>query len=623
MTRKLAGSYAVLIVAVLASIAVQAQVPQPVTSPTEQRQAPSQQSSRIISLLEQLADQARGSDDLAFAVRSQAQAATLLWPQAPERARSIYRRAFESIAAPPPTKPDQKSSTNGSPITGPQSELSAPRKRQLRSELLNQIASRDADLAEELARSLADKADSMSRDCINVATGDCGSNTSDPTYAAGGRVTPSREDTERRELLMSAALQVVEREPQQAMAFAQMSVASGISANLARFLTLMRAVDSERADLLFSNAVARLEESPAVDLTEIHTLGSFVVSVVNSASKHPFSRQLVVRFLNLALNRISRDETNAHALTSRDESAAYFVQRQLTELVSRFLPERAGQVRPTSGDPNDAGPDAGTPDGIIDSLEMGVRAPGDIAREAREATDKGERDSLWARAALEWLARGDVKEAKEAAFAIANEATRDRVLVQVIRRCSSEKRVEDALGLARRVADISLRADMVVTLATAAIASRDEGRATEMLDEASSYSAKAPLPERARSLIRIAGGFAAFDDLRAFEMLQAAIRAINESSSRQPESKDEPASVTKNNGSRMIALDDLNSASLERTLGALAQSDFDRALSLAQQLSVQEASIVAQLAVCKAGLAQKPPIARVAMSDETDSSHVH
>lgn len=621
MARKLAGSYAVLIVAVLASTAVRAQVQQPTTSRIEKLHAASPQSSRIISLIEQLADQARGSDDLAFAVRAQSQAATLLWPQAPERARSIYRRAFESIAAPQSLKSDQKT-TSGSPINRPQSLLTAARERQLRSELLNQIAARDADLAEELARSITDNADGTARDCINGISGDCGSNANDPTYPSGARVAASREDTERRELLMSAALQVVEREPQQAMAFAQMSVASGISSNLARFLTLMRAVDAERADLLFSNAVARLEESSTVDLTEIHTLGSFVVSVVNSASKQSFSRQLVVRFLNLALNRISRDETNVPAMTGRDESAAYFVGRQLTELVSRFLPERAGQVRRSVGDANDALPDAGTLDGMIDSLELGVRSPGDIAREAREATDKVERDSLLARAALEWLARGELREAKEAALGIANEVTRDRVLVQVIRRCLFEKRIEDALGLARRVADISLRADMVVTLATAALASRDIVRATELLDEAASYSAKAPLLERARSLIRIAGGFAAFDDLRAFEMLQSAIKAINETK-RQQDSKDEPASIIKNSGPRNIALDDLNSASLERTLAALAHSDFDRALSLAQQLSPQETSIVAQLAVCKAGLALKPPIARAAMSYETESSQYH
>lgn len=53
---------------------------------------------RITLLLAQLADQARLSDDLAFAVRAQSQAATLLWPHDRERSRAIFRQAFQSLA---------------------------------------------------------------------------------------------------------------------------------------------------------------------------------------------------------------------------------------------------------------------------------------------------------------------------------------------------------------------------------------------------------------------------------------------------------------------------------------------------------------------------------------------
>src|SRR6185436_4931659 len=79
---------------------------------------------RIASLLIQLADQARLSDDLAFAVRAQAQAATLLWATDSDLARAIYRLAFKSLARPGATS-------------------SLAEKQQLRSELLNQIAGRD------------------------------------------------------------------------------------------------------------------------------------------------------------------------------------------------------------------------------------------------------------------------------------------------------------------------------------------------------------------------------------------------------------------------------------------------------------------------------------------------
>jgi hypothetical protein len=638
MARNYVRGCAVLIVLALAPNVVRAQVREAAAvGNVENREEAPQQSSRIISLLTQLADQARASDDLAFAVRAQSQAATLLWPQDAEQARSIYRRAFESLATPPSAKPgDQRGNASGSSISGSRSELSAARKRQLRSELLNQIAGRDPDLAEVLAGSLTDKIESSTRDCKDGLSADCGSDLGNSSYASSGQATMltgltgqsgptalTREDAERRELLMSAALQVVEREPQQAMAFAQMSVALGFSSNLARFLTLMRAVDAERADLLFSNAMARVEESTAVDLTEIHTLGSYVVSVVSAPSERTLSKQLVVRFLNLALNKISRDESDPSAITSRDESATYFIGRQLTDLVDRYLPDDAGQLQRRVSAGIEAGADAEALDTFLDPAQLGIPAPADIARDAIEATDKGERDSLWAKAALGWLARRELREAEDAALRISNEPTRDRVLVQITRRYSSEKRSEDALALARRVVDVSVRADVVVMLANAALASRDEMRAIELLNEAASCASKAPLVDGARSLLKIAGTFAAFDYVRSFETLQSAIKTVNETVKRQQDSKDEPASAIKTNGTRSFALDDLNAASLERTLTALATTDFDRALSLAQQLSAQEASIVAQLAVCKGGLAQRPPMARSTIGNQGDSIQNH
>src|SRR4030095_6841597 len=56
-----------------------------------------QRNTRIVSLLEQLADQALASENLTFAVRAQSQAAKLLWSQDPARARAIFQRAFQSL----------------------------------------------------------------------------------------------------------------------------------------------------------------------------------------------------------------------------------------------------------------------------------------------------------------------------------------------------------------------------------------------------------------------------------------------------------------------------------------------------------------------------------------------
>lgn len=614
-------SCAVSIALALAGGLAHAQSQRPAKTSEKASEAVAQQNTRIVSLLDQLADQARASDNLAFAARAQAQAANLLWMQDADRARSIYKRAFQSLMPGPSTKSrddaDRVDASQPSVVRTP----SPADKLQLRSELLRQIAARDPQLAEDLARNLAESIESSKNGCADSASSDCASNAGSlPRTPLGTVANKSREDAERCELLMSAALQIVDRDPQQAMAFAQMSVALGLSSNLARLLTLMRAVDAERADLLFSNAMARLERSPQVDLTEVHTLGSYVVSVVNSGSQQPLSKPLVLRFLNFAFDQIARREAAPPTSVRRDDSAAlYFIGRQLTDLFARYLPYRLDQLQRYVSD------DSGSYEEAIDAGSIKASAPNDIALDAIEATDPVERDSLYARAALAWLARGEVKEAQTSALKISDPVTRDRVLVQIVRRHASEKRIEDAVGLARRITDEIARVELLVMLSGAARASKDNVRAAELLDEAGACSLKArPSLERARSLVMIASSFSAFDTARSFEVLQSAVKAINDIIKQQEDSKDALSpSGTRAASPQEFPLDELYAASIESTLAALAKADFDGALALARQLPGEEASVIAQLAVCGGGLAEQPSREQSTTDDESESGMNH
>jgi hypothetical protein len=599
-------------------VSAQRQLPTPLFAQKTEYSSP--QKSRIVALLEQLADQARASANLAFAVRAQSQAARLLWAQEPDRARAIYQRAFESLA--PTTKPQEGAENTEAP-RGTAVLSSSIEKRQLRAELLNQIAARDPELAEELARSFAESIENQKSGCGDNAPSDCSSSGVNTTRLEPRAVTTrSREDAERCELLMSAALQVVDRDPQQAITFAQMSVALGISSNLARLLTLMRTVDPERADLLFSNAVARLEQSSPVDLADVRTLGSYIVSTVNSGSKHTLSKPLVLRFLNFAFNQIAADEPSRRRETNREDSPAlYFVGRQLTDLFGRYLPYRLNQLHSYLRDQNEGG----YYDEVIDPAALKVSAPGDIAREAIEAIEPAERDSLFARAALAWLAQADVKAAQTTALKISDASTRDRVLAQIVRRYSHDKQLDDALPLTRRITDETARVELLTLLSSAARASKDNWRAAELLDEAATCSLKAqPTLERARSLVMIASSFAAFDTLRSFEVLHSAVKAINDLVKQQEESKDEKSGpASKQKAAPTFTLDELYAASFDSTLAVLAKADFDGALALARQLPGEEASVIAQLAVCDGGLAGKPLRGQPIMSVESESGLNH
>lgn len=623
-------SSAVSIALALAGSVVCAQSPQSPARAAQNDEAiaqrNAQQNTRIVSLLEQLAEQARASENLGFAVRAQSQAAKLLWTQDPDRARTIYQRAFQSLA--PSTSSKSRENTESAEASRTDAtKVSAGRgpslaeKRQLRTELLNQIAARDPELAEELARSLADPIEISKSGCADGASIDCGSTGGTARPPLGPAPGKSREEAERCELIMSAALQVVDRDPQQAMAFAQMSVASGISSNLARLLSIMRTVDAERADLLFSNAMDRLERASQVDLADVHTLGSYVVSAVNPGSKEPLSRPLVLRFLNFGFDQLVRREPAPPRSARLEDSAAfYFVGRQLTDLFARYLPYRLDQLQRYVSDQSDAG----VHDQAIDPVAQKVSAPGDIARDAIQTTDPVERDSLYARAALAWLAQAEVREAQSAALKISDAATRDRVLAPIVRRHSYEKRIEDAVALARRITDDTSRVELLVMLGGAARASKDTARAVELLNEAAAYSLKArPTLDRARSLVKIASSFSAFDTLRSFEVLQSAVKAINDLSKQQEDSKEElSAPGTRAKIIQAFALEELN-ATFESTLAALAKADFESALALARQLPSEEASVIAQLAACGGGLAAKPSRVQSTGGDEVDSGLNH
>jgi hypothetical protein len=538
--------------------------------------------SRIQALLVHLADQARTSDDLVFSVQAQVRAATLLWPYESDRARAMFRQAFESL-----TTGDVERSENN------QRGLSTSRTRlQLRAELLNQIAARDPEFVEELARRLV----------LPLEAGrDAGVGEPDGTTAT------QRLDVAKRELFVSVALQIVELDPNRAMTLGQLSLGAGpdevspfISPNFPRLLMLLGGVDRSLARLLFSSAVDRIERSPLCALADLEALSSYLASQGNSASDSVGKKE-TERFLRLAFSRIMRYRERSSGepaaqppgATPRldDKSAIYFIGRQLTEFFARYFPERLTQLKSRIADLTDAT----TPERMVESAPFEALGPADVARQARETTEATERDALYARAALSWLAQGETTEAQAAAQRIASVVTRDRVLTQIARRRTLEGRIEEAVAIAHRIEDRNTRLSVLVTSALASLARHDRTRAAELLTETENEALKAePSAERAQTLLAVANSFTTFDTVRAFEVMQSAIKGLNQVLLAADSSSPPPVN------------DNLYRRGLEGTLSSLARADFDRALLLAQQLNSKDASIIAQLAVCGGGLSLEP-----------------
>jgi len=578
---------------------------------------------RITALISELADQARASDDLLFALKTQSKAAILLMPYDRAGGRAIFRRVFDTLSdLLADFGAENRDKIQHSSNTPSRADLD-----QLRADLLIGIAGRDPELAEELGRVIA------FADSDRDARTDSDPPAHDIQLPNDGR---GARDSVRRELLITVALQIVDREPQRAMTLAQLSLADGVSPNLVRLMLLMRAIDKGLTDSLFSNAAAEVERSGHTSLADVHILGTYLVSLGNMASDE--TNPATLRFLNFALALMPPCSVNTQGcpvgLASAgsppsgsppdDNAAAYFLGRQLAVLLSRYLPSRVPELEKKIASLNQQGG--------LDVQAESIRAqgqqlegPADTESRASVLQNEDERDRMFARAALAWLERGNVAEAQNTAFRISDAGLHDRVLAQIVRKQTSEGKIEDAVATSQRIEQDTARVGLLVRLASAALASSDRDKAEQLLDDAEAEANKGePSLARAEDLLTVVAAFSAFDSIRAFEVMHSAVKAINDLPAQKKEGwrAGQPSASSGRDGIQDGGPGEISDRlNFDGTLGVLARSDYDRALLLARGLIGKEVSITAQLAACRGGLAPAAYQAgKTGSGAETDAS---
>lgn len=291
----------------------------------------------------------------------------------------------------------------------------------------------------------------------------------------------------------------------------------------------------------------------------------------------------------------------------------YFIGRQLAGLFARYLPERLGQFKRKIAALNATNANGRA---IVPTL-IYASNPNEIVREARTASTAAYRDLLYARSAFAWLARGELSRAQAAAAEVAAATMRDRVMIQVARRYNSAGQLDGAVAMARHIEDAAARASVLMIFAGVALASKDEVRATNLLDEAAGCVLTAP-PSMARALalIGIARSFTAIDAKRGFKVMQSAVEAINQLLSQRAASE---STRLYPGAAGEFETGDLYGSSFEFTFAELGRADFERAWFLAQQLAARDISVLAQLSVCRGGLA-RPQSSSSGLDEETEEA---
>src|SRR5690242_12052486 len=197
-----------------------------------------QQRTIAISLVTSLADEARTFKDQTRRARVQARAADVIWDTDPERARELFRRAWEAAetvdaeAAKKRAEEMKRMESEGGPVVvrgGPD----------LRSEVLRLAAKRDRKLGEEFLKALDEAAEKERNDVA------ADQRRRDPN---------SRLDTSQR--LQLARRLVEDGEVQRAMEFAAPAL-NTVSVDTIFFLSALREKNAQLADNAYTSLLAR------------------------------------------------------------------------------------------------------------------------------------------------------------------------------------------------------------------------------------------------------------------------------------------------------------------------------------------------------------------------------
>lgn len=224
---------------------------------TEQADAEAAQQRTIaISLVTTLADEARSFKDQTRRARVQARAADVLWETDPERARELFRRAWEAAeivdaeSAKKRAEEMKRLERGGEPVVvrgGPN----------LRSEVLRLVAKRDRKLGEEFLKALDEAAEKQR------------------TEAAADQRRNSATRFGGSQRLQLARRLIEEGEVQRAIQFATPALDS-VNIDSIFFLSALREKDAQLADAAYTTLLARAARDPNSDANTVSGLSSYL-----------------------------------------------------------------------------------------------------------------------------------------------------------------------------------------------------------------------------------------------------------------------------------------------------------------------------------------------------------
>jgi hypothetical protein len=560
-----------------------------------------------VSLITSLAEEAHTYRDPALGARVQARAADALWDTEPERARSLFRRAWESAEA--------ADSANGAEASG------------VRREVVGLAAKRDRALGEEFLSKLeeARKAEDSNAPALPSDA---------PAETPAQRFNPDEPPAAMAQRL-SLAQQLLEGgDAERALLFAKPALYPVNTFGML-FLNTLREKNAQAADENFLALVMRAATDPASDANSVSLLGSYVftpflyVTVRPDGASHTRRRRednsppadlppaLRNTFLNASAQILLRPlPPPDQDRSSSGRTGAYVVTTRLLPLYDRYAPDRAAALRARQSLLAQDTPEQNRrPDDPILTRGIAPEDPNrDRVQEALNRLDRAksssERDIVYYQAAMAALEH-DPDRARELAEKIEDADTRAQLVAFMsftrVQDAVRAKKADEALRLAHGDQLTPVQRVWGLTEVARLLAKSEPGRAAEALDEAATAARRMDdsSPERVRALVAVATQMTALDRTRVWELMNEVVKSVNALPDFSGEGGGLTMRVKFKDGGAMTQNINVESFDLTGLFDALAREDFDRASALARTLKGESPRSVAALAVARSVLVKR------------------
>lgn len=582
---------------------------------------------QAITLVNTLADESRGFKDQTLRARVQVQAADALWETDKERARTLFRRAWDSAEVADvenARKRDEQNRSGGRQLA---TSLNLPN---MRGEVLRLAAKRDRALGEEFLVKMEEgrkrEASEPGNASANLPTAGGGTN-------AGGQTTRRDPDAVPPEVArrLRLAMQFLEdSDLERALAFAD-PVLNNVNPSSVEFLVLLREKSAQDADKRFGALLASTAVDPNSDAGDILLLSSYVLTphlymtigqggqgVSSSQRRNKITTPdmpaaVRVAFARAASQVLLRPLPQADQdTTATGRVGTYFVISRLMPFFELVIPEGVPALRARLAALNPDIPEEARK-GLGDDLTRGL-VPDDSRDPVQEslddagrATDPRERDLAYFRAAQAAAFKGDAR-ARDYADKIEDADLRRQVrgfidFALLNRAVTDKKDGMEVLRLASTGELTPVQRTWAYTEAARLLAKDDRPRALEAL-EAAANSAKgidAEDPDRVRSTVAVATRFFEFDRNRAWEIMGEAVKAANAA----PEYTGADAGLAariQTPGQRSTINFPAPAFDLTGVFQTLAKDDMPRAVALAQTFTGESPRAIATLAIARSVL---------------------